>query len=123
MGLTKSRTRPRREVSPAKGSRRAPLIQQSRALRASPAEGGGEHPQRADSNVREGGSGTANARMGRPEGSRLAERVGFEPTLLSQTAFRERHHQPLGHLSAREDIAGRPKRAGTGQPAQRAEAA
>ena len=33
----------------------------------------------------------------------LAERVGFEPTLLSQTAFRERHHQPLGHLSARED--------------------
>ena len=33
----------------------------------------------------------------------LAERVGFEPTLLSQTAFRERHHQPLGHLSAGED--------------------
>ena len=33
----------------------------------------------------------------------MAERVGFEPTLLSQTAFRERHHQPLGHLSAGED--------------------
>src|SRR5438132_11682551 len=30
----------------------------------------------------------------------LAERVGFEPTRLSPTAFRERHHQPLGHLSA-----------------------
>src|SRR2546428_1104369 len=29
----------------------------------------------------------------------LAERVGFEPTRLSPTAFRERHHQPLGHLS------------------------
>src|SRR5688500_10039909 len=33
----------------------------------------------------------------------VAERVGFEPTVLSHTAFRERHHQPLGHLSARED--------------------
>src|SRR5215467_8443264 len=29
----------------------------------------------------------------------LAERVGFEPTRLAPTAFRERHHQPLGHLS------------------------
>jgi hypothetical protein len=30
----------------------------------------------------------------------LAERVGFEPTLRKpETAFRERHHQPLGHLS------------------------
>ena len=38
--------------------------------------------------------------------SDVAERVGFEPTLLSQTAFRERHHQPLGHLSAGEDISG-----------------
>src|SRR5438445_11594205 len=26
-----------------------------------------------------------------------AERVGFEPTRLSPTAFRERHLQPLGH--------------------------
>src|SRR5688572_15969409 len=33
----------------------------------------------------------------------MAERVGFEPTVLSHTAFRERHHQPLGHLSAAED--------------------
>ena len=33
----------------------------------------------------------------------LAEREGFEPSVLSHTAFRERHHQPLGHLSARED--------------------
>src|SRR5689334_796387 len=32
----------------------------------------------------------------------MAERVGFEPTVLSHTAFRERHHQPLGHLSAKE---------------------
>src|SRR5438093_6775796 len=29
-----------------------------------------------------------------------AEREGFEPSRLSPTAFRERHHQPLGHLSA-----------------------
>jgi hypothetical protein len=29
--------------------------------------------------------------------------VGFEPTVLSHTAFRERHLQPLGHLSAREN--------------------
>src|SRR6058998_973678 len=28
-----------------------------------------------------------------------AERGGFEPTRLSPTAFRERHLQPLGHLS------------------------
>ena len=39
----------------------------------------------------------------------MAERVGFEPTVLSHTAFRERHLQPLGHLSAREN-----SRAGTG---------
>src|SRR5512141_1472135 len=36
----------------------------------------------------------------------VAERVGFEPTVLSHTAFRERHHQPLGHLSAGEDSKG-----------------
>src|SRR5438552_12231999 len=36
----------------------------------------------------------------------LAERVGFEPTVLSHTAFRERHHQPLGHLSVDEDTKG-----------------
>ena len=29
----------------------------------------------------------------------VAERVGFEPTVLSHTAFRERHLKPLGHLS------------------------
>ena len=29
--------------------------------------------------------------------------VGFEPTVLAHTAFRERHLQPLGHLSASED--------------------
>jgi hypothetical protein len=29
----------------------------------------------------------------------VAERVGFEPTVLAHTAFRERHLQPLGHLS------------------------
>ena len=33
----------------------------------------------------------------------MAERAGFEPAVLSHTAFRERHHQPLGHLSAGED--------------------
>src|SRR5258705_3559040 len=33
----------------------------------------------------------------------VAERAGFEPAVLSHTAFRERHHQPLGHLSAAED--------------------
>src|ERR687896_402128 len=36
----------------------------------------------------------------------VAERVGFEPTVLSHTAFRERHHQPLGHLSAGRDTKG-----------------
>ena len=36
----------------------------------------------------------------------VAERAGFEPAVLSHTAFRERHHQPLGHLSAGEDIQG-----------------
>ena len=39
----------------------------------------------------------------------MAERVGFEPTVLSHTAFRERHHQPLGHLSAAEDSKARPE--------------
>jgi hypothetical protein len=37
----------------------------------------------------------------------VAERAGFEPAVLSHTAFRERHHQPLGHLSAAEDTKGR----------------
>jgi hypothetical protein len=33
--------------------------------------------------------------------SRVAERVGFEPTrAINPTAFRERHLKPLGHLSA-----------------------
>ena len=41
--------------------------------------------------------------LGRRVGIGVAERVGFEPTVLSHTAFRERHHQPLGHLSAAED--------------------
>ena len=36
----------------------------------------------------------------------MAERVGFEPTVLAHTAFRERHLQPLGHLSAGEDSKG-----------------
>ena len=41
----------------------------------------------------------------------MAERAGFEPAVLSHTAFRERHHQPLGHLSAGEDTkGGRPGR-------------
>ncbi len=32
----------------------------------------------------------------------VAERVGFEPTVAQHhTAFRERHLQPLGHLSGR----------------------
>ena len=35
-----------------------------------------------------------------PDQWEMAERVGFEPTVLSHTAFRERHLQPLGHLSA-----------------------
>jgi hypothetical protein len=29
----------------------------------------------------------------------MAERAGFEPAVLSHTAFRERHLKPLGHLS------------------------
>src|SRR4051794_30045176 len=51
-------------------------------------------------------SAEATARRRRTDGPctlpRVAERVGFEPTVLSHTAFRERHHQPLGHLSAKE---------------------
>src|SRR5579885_3786874 len=48
----------------------------------------------------EAGNGTGTSRACYPHwpGHR-AERVGFEPTRLSPTAFRERHHQPLGHLS------------------------
>ena len=38
----------------------------------------------------------------------VAERAGFEPAVLSHTAFRERHHQPLGHLSVEEDTKGGP---------------
>jgi hypothetical protein len=37
----------------------------------------------------------------------VAERAGFEPAVLSHTAFRERHLKPLGHLSARESSKGR----------------
>ncbi len=37
-------------------------------------------------------------------GGQMAERVGFEPTRLAPTAFRERHLQPLGHLSVRRSI-------------------
>src|ERR1700687_4873044 len=35
-----------------------------------------------------------------PRGLPAAEGRGFDPARLSPTAFRERHHQPLGHLSA-----------------------
>ena len=71
------------------------------------AEGGGEHPSERTSMVRERGRGADNARIGRPPCAYMAERVGFEPTVLAHTAFRERHLQPLGHLSAREDNKGR----------------
>ena len=53
--------------------------------------------------VRERGRGSDNAAQGRQTMSDVAERAGFEPAVLSHTAFRERHHQPLGHLSAGED--------------------
>jgi hypothetical protein len=37
----------------------------------------------------------------------LAERVGFEPTVaINHTAFRERHLQPLGHLSGSVEYTG-----------------
>ena len=45
----------------------------------------------------------------------MAERAGFEPAVLSHTAFRERHHQPLGHLSA-ESIAKEPVGPACGEP-------
>jgi hypothetical protein len=39
----------------------------------------------------------------------LAERVGFEPTVaINHTAFRERHLQPLGHLSGSVEYTGGP---------------
>ena len=41
--------------------------------------------------------------------------MGFEPTVLSHTAFRERHLQPLGHLSARENTRAA-EREGVGPP-------
>ncbi len=38
-----------------------------------------------------------------------AERVGFEPTeAINLTAFRERHLQPLGHLSTYSVVSGQP---------------
>src|SRR5579863_3591231 len=38
---------------------------------------------------------------------RVAERVGFEPTVaINHTAFRERHLQPLGHLSGSVEYRG-----------------
>src|SRR5579863_324352 len=38
---------------------------------------------------------------------RVAERVGFEPTVaINHTAFRERHLQPLGHLSGTVEYRG-----------------
>ena len=49
-------------------------------------------------------------------GGGVAERVGFEPTVLSHTAFRERHHQPLGHLSAQRIAKGRSGRPVDGCP-------
>ena len=64
-------------------------------------------PERAGRRARERRSGGANVGLGQPQGASVAERVGFEPTVLSHTAFRERHHQPLGHLSAGEDTKGR----------------
>ena len=70
-----------------------------------------------------------------PRRRSVAERAGFEPAVLSHTAFRERHHQPLGHLSAREDtkpgdrdpqamVPGQARRPGqpTGRPANSASA-
>jgi hypothetical protein len=37
----------------------------------------------------------------------MAERVGFEPTVaINHTAFRERHLQPLGHLSGTVEYRG-----------------
>ena len=55
-------------------------------------------------------------------GEWLAERVGFEPTVLAHTAFRERHLQPLGHLSVGEDTKAAQARAASpssGRPAAR----
>src|SRR3990172_11262575 len=45
-------------------------------------------------------------RVARARRGAVAERVGFEPTVLSHTAFRERHLQPLGHLSVAESSKG-----------------
>src|SRR6476661_5593575 len=46
----------------------------------------------------------------------MAERAGFEPAVLSHTAFRERHHQPLGHLSAGADTKGLIRRPWSDRP-------
>ena len=62
--------------------------------------------------VRERGPEAATHALGVRRGAEMAERAGFEPAVLSHTAFRERHHQPLGHLSAGEDT----KRAWSGRP-------
>ncbi len=57
----------------------------------------------------------------RPVRGNLAERVGFEPTVLAHTAFRERHLQPLGHLSAGEDTKAAQARAASPSPASPAD--
>src|SRR3972149_5452253 len=64
-----------------------------------PAQGGNEHPSERPRTYVSEGAQVPRQGWPIPEPSVLAERVGFEPTVLSHTAFRERHHQPLGHLS------------------------
>src|SRR5688572_15664612 len=62
---------------------------------------------RERSSRRRAASGDRRPTPARPK-AELAEREGFEPSLLSQTAFRERHHQPLGHLSTRNSTGADP---------------
>ncbi len=63
------------------------------------AEGEGFEPSRRSSRLRDFQSRALGQTM-RPFPD-LAERVGFEPTrAINPTAFRERHLQPLGHLSS-----------------------
>lgn len=65
------------------------------------AEGEGFEPSRRSSRLRDFQSRALGRTMRPFHASTGAERVGFEPTeAMNLTAFRERHLQPLGHLSS-----------------------
>ena len=86
------------------------LLSDRAALNQLLAEGEGFEPSRRYDRLRDFQSRALGQAMRPFQNTRqhigLAERVGFEPTEAQHlTAFRERHLQPLGHLSNRRSIA------------------